>query len=361
MPFLGFSDRVVAWYKCYLSNRKFQVNIENSYSEKADITCGVPQGSILGPLLFLLYVNDMHQAVDCELLLYADDSVLIFQNKDIQIIEDKLNKNFSNICDWFVDNRLSIHFGEDKTKSILFAPKHKLNSIRKLKITYGNIAIKQYSSVKYLGCILDETLSGNLMALNVMSKINKRLRFLFRKNKFLSLQLRRLLCNALIQPHFDYACSVWYPNLNKKFKTKLQTLQNKCIRFCLQLNNRSHIGYKEFENINWLTVDDRFKQHICTYAHKFFADKSPIYMKDVFEQYREGRVSTRNSKMKLSQPLRRSRYGQSSISYLTPVLWNSLPNILKETANTNTFKHELKKYFLENFRKKENDIFSYLQ
>ena len=71
------------------------------------------------------------------------------------------------------------------------------------------------------------------MALNVASKINTLL------NKFLSPQLRRLLCNALIQPHFDYACSVWYPNLNKKIKTKLQTLQNKCVRFCLQLDSKA--------------------------------------------------------------------------------------------------------------------------
>ena len=71
------------------------------------------------------------------------------------------------------------------------------------------------------------------MALNVASKINTLL------NKFLSPQLRRLLCNALIQPHFDYACSVWYPNFNKKVKTKLQTLENKCVRFCLQLDNKA--------------------------------------------------------------------------------------------------------------------------
>ena len=82
------------------------------------------------------------------------------------------------------------------------------------------------------------------MALNVASKINTRL------NKFLSPQLRRLLCNALIQPHFDYACSVWYPNFNKKLKRKLQTLQNKCVHFCLQLDNEAHVGITEFKQIN---------------------------------------------------------------------------------------------------------------
>ena len=90
------------------------------------------------------------------------------------------------------------------------------------------------------------------MALKVMNKINSRLKFLYRKNRYLTPYLKRLLCNALIQPHFDYACSAWYPNLNKKLKSKLQTVQNRCIRYCLQLDNRSEIGVKHLEKINWL-------------------------------------------------------------------------------------------------------------
>ena len=88
--------------------------------------CGVPQGSILGPLLFLIYVNDMSQAVKCDLFLYADDSCLLFQHKKVEEIQNVLTENFSNLCDWFVDNKLSIHFDEDKTKSILFSSKHKV-------------------------------------------------------------------------------------------------------------------------------------------------------------------------------------------------------------------------------------------
>ena len=84
----------------------------------------------------------------------------------------------------------------------------------------GSLKIKQHSEVTYLGCILDESLSGESMASNAVSKINTRLKFLYQKSKFLSHQLRRFLCNALIQPHFDYICSVWYPNLNKKTLNK---------------------------------------------------------------------------------------------------------------------------------------------
>ena len=109
----------------------------------------------------------------------------------------------------------------------------RLNSekVRKLNIKYGDIQIKQHSKVNYLGCILGETMSGEAMALSVINKINNKLKFLYRKNRFLTPSLRRLLCNALIQPHFNYACSPWYPNLTKKLKNRIQTSQNKCIRF----------------------------------------------------------------------------------------------------------------------------------
>ena len=180
----------------------------------------VPQGSILGPLLFLLYINDMPQALSCDLLLYADDSCLVFQHKNVKEIEFKLNENFSDLCDWFVDNKLSIHFGDDKTKCILFASKGKVKKAEPLNIAYKGLQIKQHSKVSYLGCILDETLSGESMGLHVLNKLNNKLKFLYRKNRFLSPALKRLLCNALIQPHFDFACAAWYPNLKQGFQKK---------------------------------------------------------------------------------------------------------------------------------------------
>ena len=105
----------------------------------------------------------MLHAVDCDLFLYADDTCLLFQHKDLERIKEELTKNFSNICDWFVDNKLSIHFGEDKTKSILFSTKNRKKKIGTLDIQYGDVKIKQHSKVLYLGCELDERLSGKVM------------------------------------------------------------------------------------------------------------------------------------------------------------------------------------------------------
>ena len=95
------------------------------------MSCGVPQGSILGPLLFLIYVNNMSQAVDCNFRLYADDSCLLFQHRNVTE-KNQSTKDFSNTCDWFVDNKLSINFGEDKTKSNLFSSKRNLKLVEEL-------------------------------------------------------------------------------------------------------------------------------------------------------------------------------------------------------------------------------------
>ena len=162
---IGFSKNTISWYESYLVERHFTVEVANRVSKFANISYGVPQDSILGPLLFLIYVHDMSQAVECDLYLYANDSCLLFQHKSVTEIRKQLTKDFSNICDWFVDNKLSIHFGEDKTKSVLSSSKHNLKLVEELDIKYKDIKIKHHRHVNYLGCVLDETMSGETMAL----------------------------------------------------------------------------------------------------------------------------------------------------------------------------------------------------
>ena len=174
----------------------------------------------------------MSQAVKCHLFLYADDSCLVCEHKDLNEIEKQLNVDFSNICYCFADNKRSIHFGEDKTKSILFASKFKKKNIKILKIKYGAKQIKQHSKVKYLGCLMDEIMSGETITLNVIHKISNKLKFLYRKMFFLTPKQRRLFCNALIQPHFDYACSAWHPNLTNKLRHRIETTQSVCVFAC---------------------------------------------------------------------------------------------------------------------------------
>ena len=152
------------------------VNLGNSFSKVSSIW-GVPQGSIFGPLLFLIYVNDILMAVKCNQFLYANDTCPVFQRKTLKDVEKQLNEDFANICNWFINNILSIHFSEDKTKSILFASKCKIKKLQKLEIIYNNIWIKQHLWATYLGCILQKTMSRESMANKVISKVNARLKF----------------------------------------------------------------------------------------------------------------------------------------------------------------------------------------
>ena len=195
LPSLGFSNEVMDLFRLYLRSRKFNVNLHDKFSTTTELRCRVPQGSILGPLLFLLCINDMPQTVNCDLFLYADDTCLLYQHKDLDQLNKELFKKFCNICDWFVDNKLTIYFGEDKTKSILSSAKNKKKKIGTLEIKHGNINIKQYSNVTYLSCELDGYLSGEAMVLKFINKINSRLRFLCRKNRCLSPHLKRLFKN----------------------------------------------------------------------------------------------------------------------------------------------------------------------
>ena len=271
--------------------------------------------------------------------------VFFYQDKSVKLIEQRLTQDFSNLCDWFVDNKLSIHFGEDKTKSILFGSKHKIKSAEKLCVKYHDIEIKQHSNVSYLGCILNESLSGDPMALNVINKINSRLRFLYRNARILSPPLRRMLLNSLIQPHFDYAALSWFPNSKGKIKNKIQTAQNKCIRFYLELNAKAHIGFKQFKMINWLNTLDRYKQICCSSVFKYFNKKSPSFLSEIFIASHQGTISTRQSYLKLEQPFMKTSKGQNALSFQASKEWNKLPKEIKQAKNINTFKHKVKEFY----------------
>ena len=186
------------------------------------------------------------------------------------------------MCGWFVDNKLSKYFGQDKTKSTLFGTKHKLRNAKALNIVYNGTESKQYEKVKYLGCILDQRLSGESMALNIIDKEYLHLKFLHRQNYFLTPPLRRLSRNVLIQPLFDYACTAWFSNLSKRLKLCLEPSQNKCIRFCLKLDKRSKTCVKEFLQLIWLNVHDRNLQFIASNIFKFQSDRCPDYFHELF-------------------------------------------------------------------------------
>ena len=180
---------------------------------------------------------------------------------------------------------------------------------------------------------------GEPMAYKTIKKTNSKLNYLFRKKHFLISSLRCLICNALIQPRFDYACTAWYPNLNKNLKNKISTTQNKCVQFCLSLDKMAHISQNEFKKLNWLPISDRINQCALSTTFKFVNDTVPKYLNEVFQWVAESNRTLINDNRKLKHSFRKATAGQNSLSFLGPSKWNKLPvESTKKFNNINAFK-----------------------
>ena len=175
----------------------------------------MPQNWILGPLLFLICISDMPQAVDSELILYAYGTCLAFQHTNIKSIEEHLNRDFSTfllyITCWWEQNKMHSLF---------------LNTYIKINRTVARYLLQGYQNKTLLKGDVSWMCLGWMpnresMTMQFCIRVTSKLQFLYLKNRFLSKASRRLLCNPLIQRHFDYVCVAWYPNLNKKYKNKL--------------------------------------------------------------------------------------------------------------------------------------------
>ena len=165
---IGLDADGLRWFRSYLSDRTQLVDVHGTCSSFANVTCGVPQGSILGPLLFLIYVNDMAGAINEKFLLYADDTAILISDKHADTIEARLGTALETVSVWLIDNKLSLHLGQ--TESILFGTKRKLSNSSALNVSCIGTNIKSKSSVKYLGATIGNSQSRDAMALGIIQK-----------------------------------------------------------------------------------------------------------------------------------------------------------------------------------------------
>ena len=341
---LGLSQDITRWFQSYLSDRQQLVDVSGTLSSYSKITCGVPQGSILGPLLFLIYVNDMAGALDQTLLLYADDSAILVSDKDVTNIESLLQKELAVVSEWLIDNKLSLHLG--KTESILFGSRPRLRSKSVLNISCKGTAIEGKKSVKYLGATLEQSLSGETMVNAIIQKANARLKFLYRKQRFLNFKTKKLLVMLLIRCHFDYACSFWYPGLTQFLCKKFQITQNKVIRFVLNLDPRSHLGPDVFRSLGWLPVSKRVDQMILNHVFKINSRTSPDYMTEHFVPrsavHSYGTRFRENGCFSLPKV---KGFGKKTFAFRGRKLWNDLPANIKSIAGNQSFKVAVKAHF----------------
>ena len=196
------------------------------------VTHGVPQGSILGPLLFLIYINDLPKVIShSEVALYADDAVLYCYDSNPAGLECALNANLYSIAIWLNDNKLTLNV--DKTKTMLIGSNSKLGKLNSLSVSVLDNQLDSVRSFKYLGVVLSSNFTWTEHVEHVTSKVNQRLVLLRRIKHLLPYNARLLYYNSLVLPIFDYADLVWGDKDNAVLMNNLQVLQNKGAKLVL--------------------------------------------------------------------------------------------------------------------------------
>ena len=262
------------WFVSYLNNRVQAVNIGHSMSICQGIKVGVPQGSTLGPLLFIIYVNDLPLCVDCKTVMYADDTTLLFRSSDQVSLQIDLDSNLNRIAQWFNRNKLAVNI--KKTKLMLFGTTKNLDKFKDVSLKYSNNAIERVDSFKYLGVIFDSHMTWLQHVDHISSNVSKRCGIVRRIKYCLPVCTLKMLAEAMIIPHFDYCSPVW-SNCNKDLRAKMQIQHNKVARILLSADIRTPVD-DLMNSLKWLRLSDRWSNQMLFITFKCVNGTVPSYL-----------------------------------------------------------------------------------
>lgn len=336
---IGVSASCLSWFRSYLTGRRICTVINSSTSKESSIDYGVPQGSILGPLLFVIYIDDLVKHLEqCSVHLYADDTVIYFSNKDVHMIESVLNSELQNIFDWLGSSKLSLNC--NKTVCMLFGSPGMLQKYNQVHITVNNARIQQVQSTKYLGMILDPNLKWNLHIDHMSNRISKLVRMLSRLRHTLNISNMKIVYNAIILPIFDYG-DVLYGSGAAKYTDSLQKLQNRAFRILLGLSPYEHVSIKELHSrLGYKSLEFRRFCHLNTMVYKAINELAPPYLKSSFHFCQYNYLLRSNGKLALPRP--RTDYLKRSFSYRGAMQFNNLPPELKLSTSVASFSNRLR-------------------
>ena len=327
----GIRGSIFKWCADYLSNRHQCTLANNVRSSLLPVTCGVPQGSVLGPLFFLIYVNDVEHAVpNCGIKLYADDTVLYQAGVNKETASNKLQKSVNEFKDWCNVNALTINVA--KTKLMAFATRSKVNKCKDVKVKIGVEVLKIVPSYKYLGLILDSTLNYSSHISSVVNTVTYKMSLLGKMHKYLKEEVAILIYKSMLLPYFDYA-DVLFHKANVNEVGRLQILQNKCLRICLGKDRRfSTEGSHKLANVPFLK--DRRAAHVNNFMYIRKKNKALLNNREIRTRAHDAPL------FKVVTP--RCETFKRSLGYFGATAWNNLPVQSRNIDNFPAFKQKQK-------------------
>ena len=347
-PFRGFANYllrfrfrlggfIIDWFSSYLHDRKQFVYYNKCASQKSTIHCGVPQGSILGPLLFLLYINDLASVSPAFLtILFADDTNLFASHFDLDVLIDTINHELGLVYTWLNANKLSLHIG--KTNCMLFFPKGKYISLKE-KIFINRCSINEVQETKFLGVIIDNSLTWSSHIQYMKNKVAKGLGIILKCRKIFNTETLVSLYNSIVFPYLNYCVSIWgsaYPIHLKSVKT----LQKKLVRIISGVKPRTHT-IPLFEKLKILTIDEVFYYSTAMFMYKYVNNRLPTIFDVMFEYLSDVHDYIRISKS-LRVPFCKTNRSQHTIKYYGPKIWNIILREIDIDCAIGTFKHRLR-------------------
>ena len=330
----GIRGIALDWFRSYLNDRKQYVVINFSESELRPITHGVPQGSILGPLLFLIFINDFPESNRFfNFTLFADDSTLScnFNNVDEDLMKNTIESQLIPVYNWLSSNKIKINL--DKSNFIIFSYRKSYN-LNALNLGTGSI--NSTDQTKFLGMMIDKNLNFKSHIASLCAKLAQASGMLFRLNNILPQHSLTTLYYALFLPHLMYGIEIWF-NILAVNDDRIFKLQKKAIRAIHSLPYGHHTS-EFFKQMKVLKVHDLYKLRALSFA--FCNDMNTL--SDVHDHH------TRN-RNNLVLPLYRRARTQSTLFYRSRMLWNSLPIDLKNTQSLGSFKNKVKIYYLSSY------------
>lgn len=337
----GITGKAHDILKSYFQNRSQIVKIGQHQSSPSPITFGVPQGSILGPLLFLLYINNIQNiGLKADVSLYADDTSLFYFGNSMKAITSKAQNDLNLLNNWFLSNLLTINTA--KTNYVIFTAKNKkINDSFELKI--NNEKLNKKSSEKYLGLILDKQLNWKQHIEKIKNKLTSLTGILRGIAKCLPRKIKYIIYNSLIKPHIDYLIEIW-GTANKTNLNVLQISQNKLIKSLFNYDFRTST-HKIYEDTNIMTIKQTYIYYTCILIHKIL--NKQIHTVLSFRKKHEIQYSMklRNANHLISRTPR-TNYGRKNIEYEGVKMYNKLPIEIKNATSTASFKKKLKSHIL---------------